>query len=128
MKIRAVAVLVALSWATCMAADDAGRREASDPFAGRGYQILHTKAYLPADFDQETFDQLWQSWEEPLRSQAEKASPTERRKLAFSRYGLTTAPGDESGKPQQYVVDARGNWTMTCLACHQGKIDRKSVV
>lgn len=127
MKIRAVAVLVALSWATCMAADDAGRREASDPFAGRGYQILHTKAYLPADFDQETFDQLWQSWEEPLRSQAEKASPTERRKLAFSRYGLTTAPGDESGKPQQYVVDARGNWTMTCLACHQGKIAGQSI-
>ncbi len=42
--------------------------------------------------------------------------------MAYSRYGLTTTPGDSSGKPQQYVVDEAGNWTMTCLACHQGKV------
>ena len=42
--------------------------------------------------------------------------------MAFSRYGLTSAPGDTSGKPQQYIVDAAGNWTMNCLACHQGKV------
>ena len=42
--------------------------------------------------------------------------------MAFSRYGLTTAPGDPAGKPQQYIVDAAGNWTITCLACHQGKV------
>ena len=46
----------------------------------RGYRLLTTKAYLPADFDQEVFDELWKCWEEPLRSQAEKASPDERRK------------------------------------------------
>ncbi len=91
-------------------------------FDGAGYKLLTTKAFLPPDFDQEAFDNVWQVWEEPLRSQAQKATPDERRAMAFSRYGLTTAPGDTSGKPQQYIVDEAGNWTMTCLACHQGKV------
>src|SRR4029077_6025753 len=90
--------------------------------AEHGYRLLLTKPYLPPDFDQETFDELWKTWEEPLRSQAETATPDERRKLAFSRYGLHTDTGDASGKPQQYVVDRQGNWTMSCLACHQGKV------
>ena len=97
-------------------------RKSPDAFSAHGYQLLHNKAYLPADFDQQTFDEIWKCWEEPLRSQAEMASPASRRAMAFARYGLTTAPGDDSGKPQQYVVDAKGNWTMTCLACHQGKV------
>src|SRR5262245_34821894 len=88
----------------------AGSPDASE--AHRGYELLTTKAYLPPDFDQATFDEVWKTWEEPLRSQAEQATPEERRSLAYSRYGLTAAPGDASGKPQQYVVDAQGNWTM----------------
>jgi mono/diheme cytochrome c family protein len=98
-----------------------GEQQAESP-AERGYRLLRTKVYLPPDFDQETFDELWKTWEEPLRSRAEKATPAERRKMAFSRYGLTSEPGDPSGKPQQYVVDDQGNWTMCCLACHQGKV------
>ena len=91
MKIRAVAVLVALCWTTCVLAGDAVPREAADPFAGRGYQILHTKAYLSADFDQETFDQLWQCWEEPARSQAAKASAEAfQKELERAGYGAIT--------------------------------------
>ena len=97
------------------------------PYAHRGYELLTTKPYLPPDFDQETFDELWKTWEEPLRSQAAAATLEERRALAFSRYGLTVAPGDPSGKPQQYVVDEQGNWTMNCLTCHQGKVAGKVV-
>ena len=78
-------------------------------FSGRGYELLTTKAFMPPDFDQETFDNLWQSWEEPQRSKAEQATVDERRAMAFARYGLTSAPGDPPGKPQQYVVDAEGN-------------------
>ena len=44
-------------------------------FDGAGYKMLTSKAFLPPDFDQETFDNLWTVWEEPLRSQAEKATP-----------------------------------------------------
>jgi len=97
---------------------------AAEPLPGplRGYQLLATKPYLPPDFDQQTFDELWRTWEEPLRTRAANASPEERRELAFARYGLTTEPGGDATKPQQYVVDASGNWTMNCLACHQGKV------
>jgi len=89
--------------------------------AERGYKLLVEKAYLPPDFDQEVFDATWKNWPEPLRTQAEKALPEERRKLAFARYGLTPRPDDPS-KPLQYVVDDRGNWTMNCFACHGGTV------
>jgi hypothetical protein len=88
----------------------------------RGYELLISKPYLPADFDQETFDATWHAWPDALRQAAEVATPKERRQLAFSRYGLTSRPADRSGRPLQYVVDARGNWTMNCFACHGGKV------
>jgi mono/diheme cytochrome c family protein len=90
--------------------------------ARRGYHLLLNKSYLPPDFDQETFDELWKTWEAPLRSKAEAASADERRRMAFERYGLIERPDDPAGRPLQYVVDERGNWTMNCFACHQGKV------
>ena len=99
-------------------------RPAGDP--ARGYHWLTEKAYLPPDFDQETFDRLWESWPTPLQTQAESATPDERRRLAFSRYGLTERPDDPT-KPLQYVVDSRGNWIMNCFACHAGKVAGRSI-
>lgn len=90
--------------------------------AQRGYRLLTEKAYLPPDFDQQTFDDVWRQWPEPLRSQAEKATPEERRQMAFDRYGLTPRPDDPT-KPLQYVVDDKGNWTMNCFACHGGQVN-----
>lgn len=98
----------------------------ADSAAARGYRFLTEKAYLSPDFDQEIFDNVWKQWPEPLRSQAEKATPEERRKLAFSRYGLTPRPDDPT-KPLQYVVDANGRWTMNCFACHGGQVEGKTV-
>ncbi len=88
----------------------------------RGLDLLLNKPYLPPDFDQETFDELWQTWDEPLRSQAKAADADKRRKMAYSRYGLIERSGDAQHRPLQYVVDAAGNWSMNCLACHQGKV------
>jgi hypothetical protein len=65
-------------------------------FTGRGYEFLTTTPLVPPDFDQEVFDNLWQAWEEPLRSQAENATLDQRRKMAFSRYGFTQTPGGAS--------------------------------
>lgn len=90
--------------------------------AERGYRVLTELPLLTSDFDQEVFDNTWKSWPEPLRKKAELASPAERRKMAFQRYGLTTRPGDDSGKPLQYVVDEAGNWTMNCFSCHGGSV------
>ncbi len=93
--------------------------------ARRGLDFLLNKPYLPPDFDQETFDELWQTWDEPLRSQAKSADANERRELAYSRYGLIERPADPQHRPLQYVVDTAGNWSMNCLACHQGKVAGK---
>ena len=89
--------------------------------AARGYRFLTQKAYLPSDFDQETFDSTWKVWPNELKAKAEKATAEERRQMAFSRYGLTGRPEDPT-KPLQYVVDEAGNWTMNCFSCHGGKV------
>ena len=90
--------------------------------AQRGYRLLTEKRFLPPDFDQEIFDHTWKTWPEPLRTQASKSSLEQRRQLAFQRYGLTTRPDDDSGKPLQYVVDAKGQWALNCFGCHGGKL------
>jgi mono/diheme cytochrome c family protein len=95
--------------------------------AERGYWLLLNKAYLPPDFDQDTFDHLWECWEEPLRSQAQSATLAERRKIAFARYGLIRRDSDPLNRPLQYVVSESGNWSMNCLACHQGQVAEKVI-
>jgi hypothetical protein len=92
--------------------------------AERGYRILRTRPFIPPDFDQAVFDNLWKSWPEPLRTQAEQASPGQRREMAFSRYGLIHAPeGDDGRGPGLgYASDGNGGWVMSCLACHGGKV------
>ncbi len=94
----------------------------ADEAAQRGYRLLTDTALLTSDFDQATFDEIWQSWPEPLRSEAEKSTLQQRRQMAFDRYGLTLRPNDHSGKPLQYVVAADGPWTMNCFSCHGGSV------
>jgi hypothetical protein len=91
----------------------------------RGYRVLTEYALLPSDFSQRSFDEVWRSWPQPLRGEAERASLQQRRQMAMERYGLTLRPGDDSGKPLQYVVDGDGAWTMNCFACHGGTVDGK---
>lgn len=95
---------------------------AGDPVAERGYRFLTETALIPADFHESTFDEVWKSWPQPLQSKAAISSLAERRAMAFDRYGLTTRPGDDSGKPLQYVVAADGGWSMNCFACHGGTV------
>ena len=106
--------------ATCANADDRA--------AQRGYLRLLETAYVPAYFDQEVFDHLWKTWPAALRSKAERATPEQRREMAFARYGLTTRPGDDSGKPLQFVVDQAGNWTPNCFTCHGGKVAGQTIL
>ncbi|PQO28257.1 c-type cytochrome [Blastopirellula marina] len=103
---------------------EANRCHAGEPDPAAGYDHLINTTYLPPYFDQETFDNVWRIWPEPLRSQAEKATPDERRQMAFDRYGLTGRPEDPT-RPLQYVVDLKGNWTLNCFSCHGGEVDGK---
>ncbi|MEX0701320.1 MAG: c-type cytochrome [Planctomycetales bacterium] len=113
---------LAASIAVGAAAGDSLKDAEAD--AARGWRILRTKAFVPADFDQETFDSLWKTWPGPLRSQAEKATAEERRKMSFARYGLVEAPDDidRGGPGIGYVRDGDRGWAMSCLACHAGKV------
>src|SRR6516225_6848094 len=61
--------------------------------AQRGWHWLTTKAYLPADFDDEVFENLWKIWPKELRDKARDADRGQRRRMAFSRYGLMERPG-----------------------------------
>ncbi|MBI1247698.1 cytochrome c [bacterium] len=102
---------------TVQAAESSGDAQA-------GYDHLINTVYLPPYFDQEAFDNVWRVWPEPLKAEAEKASAARRREMAYERYGLTGRPEDET-KPLQYVVDAKGNWTLNCFSCHGGQIEGK---
>ncbi|MEM8945510.1 MAG: cytochrome c [Planctomycetota bacterium] len=104
----------------CIASAPAWATDAADP--ARGLDLLLNRAYVPVAFDQQTFDDVWRSWEEPLRSQAEQADDAERRRLAYERYGLIERADDPQHRPMQYVVDADGNWSMNCFGCHQGTV------
>lgn len=101
----------------CQGAEPGG---SGDP--QRGYRWLTERAYLPADFDQATFDEVWRVWPAELRAEAEAATPDERRRMAYARYGLTERPGDPEHRPLQYVVDESGRWAMNCFACHGGSV------
>ena len=106
----------------------------TSPVAGdpaRGYRLLVDMPFLPTDFTEEVFDNVWQSWPEPLKEQAAKADAAGRRRMAFERYGLTprgeTPQEKLPGDPLQYVVttdpkDGTRSWTMNCFSCHGGTV------
>ncbi len=95
---------------------------AAESPAARGLRRLRTEPYSPADFTVEQFDRLWQVWPEPLKRAAESASAAERRRMALSRYGFVADPENPDGPPLGVADDGKGNWSMNCLTCHQGKV------
>ncbi len=93
-----------------------------------GFELLVTRPYVNPEFSDAEFDELWKVWEEPARSEAEKATPEERRELTLLRYGLQHrpqgTPGGEAqaGMPIQYLRRDDGEWVVNCFACHGGKV------
>src|SRR6185436_14041864 len=54
---------------------------------------------------------------------ARNATPEERWRMAFSRYGLIERPADDTaGTALGYVPGGKSGWVMNCLACHTGKV------
>lgn len=120
MRSRVLPAFLLVACATFLKVDAA--EVATDTPAARGLKRLRTEPYSPADFTAEQFDKLWQVWPEPLKSAAEAASSSERRRMALSRYGLVADPENPEGPPLGVADDGQGNWSMNCLACHQGKV------
>jgi mono/diheme cytochrome c family protein len=96
--------------------------------AERGYKLLRTSPYAPAEFTVELFDRLWEFWPAELKRQAAEASLEQRRQLAFSRYGMVADPANPMGPPLGAVDDGQGGWVMNCLACHQGKVEGRPIL
>jgi RoxA-like, cytochrome c-like len=118
---RSGLVVFLLACCSSLASAKAADATAESP-AARGLRRLRTEAYSPADFKVELFDRLWQVWPDDLKQTAESASPAQRRKMAYSRYGLIADPENPAGPPLGVVDDGRGGWAMNCLSCHQGKV------
>jgi hypothetical protein len=109
--------------ACCLAQQFAHAETATnDTAAARGLKLLRSVPYAPADFQVAIFDRLWEIWPEDLKQKAANASPSERRRTAYSRYGLVADPDNADGPPLGAVDDGHGGWVMNCLACHQGKV------
>ncbi len=121
--------LVVLCIATCgntLAQSPRDRPDTArqDIVEGRG--LILNYCFLPRDFHQSTFDELWKDWPEPLRTKAERASRQQRTAMAFTRFGFT-ARKDDPTKPLQYAVDSDGWWAMNCFACHGGSVAGKPI-
>lgn len=97
--------------------------------AKRGYELVRTKPYLPAEFPESAFDEVWRVWPADLKAKAKNATPEERRKMALSRYGLVPSPEATSARdiPMAYVSDGAGGWSITCLSCHGGKVEGRPI-
>ena len=93
----------------------------------RGLRLLRTEPYGKADLQVSHFDELWRYWPESLRSQAENATPTERRQMALHHYGMVSDPDDPMLPPLGVVDDQQGGWVMNCLSCHQGTVAGKVI-
>lgn len=130
----AVATLaVAFDFRHSAAVDSTSRTDSHNKSLGDpkiGYDLLVNKPFLPPDFDEAIFDEVWQVWPQPLRKAAQDATVAQRRQMAFERYGLTTRPETPRenlpGDPLQYVVTEQASgarsWTMNCFSCHGGTV------
>lgn len=91
----------------------------------RGYELLRTKPYLPADFDEQVLSGLWRTWPQKERKEAASLDEAGRRRWIFDRYGLHPAPEDaetDTVSPLGYVVTESG-WVMNCFTCHGGRVN-----
>ncbi len=88
-----------------------------------GWRILRSRAFLPPDFDQATFDALFLNWPDAERSAAAALPIEERRRRIADYYGLTLNPWARNGEFDLlgYVRTDRG-WAMNCLSCHGGEV------
>ncbi len=101
------------------------------PSAERGYRLLRTKAYLPPDFTQEQFENLWTVWPAEKRQAAKSATPEQRREMIFREYGFAE-PNDDLGSTALGYVEhplegGSFGWAMNCFSCHGGQVAGRTI-
>jgi mono/diheme cytochrome c family protein len=92
-----------------------------------GYDLLLSKPFSSSVMSIDEYERLWTVWEDDARARAEAASPAERRRLAFERYGFIDRATDDTGLPLGYTDDGRGNLVTNCFSCHGGKVAGRAI-
>lgn len=93
-----------------------------------GLKNIATKDYSPTFMDPVIFDNLWRSWDAVSKDAAGKADHETRRRMILERYGLLEAPYDNGGSPLGMVVKKDGSYAMSCLICHAGAVEGKTIL
>ncbi|MBI1783535.1 cytochrome c [Candidatus Sumerlaeota bacterium] len=97
------------------------------PDPKKGYElILHEPMAAPI-MKVADVERIWQAWEPEEKAKAEKATPEQRHKMIFERYGWAERPDDKSGLPLDYTEDGRGNLVTNCFSCHGGHVAGKTI-
>ncbi len=98
------------------------------PDPQKGYELILNAVMSSPIMKIDDIDRVWQVWEAEEKAKAEKATPAERRKMTFTRYGWATRPGsDTNGLPLDYTADDKGNLVTNCFSCHGGMVEGKPI-
>lgn len=96
--------------------------------ARKGFELLTTKPFTRGVFDAAEIEELWRIWEPEAYAKAESATPEERRKMTWNRYGLIERDFDKTGIPIGYVFDeSNGKLSGNCFSCHAGRVAGKTI-
>lgn len=127
-NLKSMSLLGAAAFALALAAQaDDNAPLPSTPDPKLGYELLLSKPMAGKIMKTADLDRLWQIWEPEEKAKAEVATPEERRKMAFARYGWAERPNDKSGLPLDYTEDGHGNLVTNCFSCHGGSFAGKTM-
>lgn len=96
------------------------------PDAKKGYELLLNAPMASPVLKEADIDRLWLTWEPELKAIAEKASPAERHRMTFDRYGWDERTDDNTGLPLGYTRDGKGSLVTNCFVCHGGTVAGKT--
>lgn len=94
------------------------------PDAKKGYELMMSEPMAVSIMKTADVDRLHAVWEPEEQAKYEAAAtPLEKRKLVYERYGWAARPGeDETALPLDYTDDHQGNLVTNCFSCHGGKV------
>jgi mono/diheme cytochrome c family protein len=108
--------------------DNSPHRPIDPEKAKRGYLFLQQLPLGPEFLKLSDLENLYKAWDGDDAEKAKTASPEERRKLAYARYGFVDAPYKNYGLPMGLVHNPNTHGVhINCLLCHSGSIRGKII-
>ena len=98
-----------------------------EPSAKKGFEILMSEPMAASVMREADIEKFWTIWEPEERAKAESASPEDRRRMTFERYGWADRIDDDSGLPLGYLPDRNGGLATNCFSCHGGKVAGQTI-